>query len=613
MASSRTVNTIEKERLAEINDRTICVRWRNVEKLDFQNRELFHLLCDLDLKQQSLINHWKTSNVFVVFSDFANKRDGVDWIEKSGAAVEIDYRRKFIPVSADELEDSRDDKTLAVHGVPYKTRVEEILELFPKAEVKNINCKKGGSIFLSYRSEQSAVQDFIRHDQVLIQNMRCVLMFSHNRSALEETRERPSSSSSYEFDLRHKIDGNSHNRAIWDDLVSYVMDNIGAEGDRSPDLDSLDFSSLLDMFENSDLTFYQMKHKVEITESKVFEVRVKTEWMDQLLMSIIKCQNLPGNRVKNYPRGWIRDIVENSWRFFHRSQSGTSKRQRRSRSPDDKTTRYDVYNEEIKDYKRMRRISQSPSGSQSTSRSPPHSDLERGTRYSPQSPDSDSRDFNRNSNVQDKNGNKNSDADMFIYLTDSLTRLGLERKKAEKVSNKIVNCLVELVDNSKARTVTTSQLSRLLEESGFKLSEEVSSRQAAELVIDFMNADKGNDSDKTAQVKSSSSKVPDQLRKVEEGFPRMAVVMAYFLHNFKGYREEVAKDLARSMVSVWICYGFQYSDLWRICCSTSRNSQKQHVLKGMLLEKVKEGKEEPKEFQFNSLIELTIRYFLKAV
>merc|ERR1712098_558083 len=134
-------------------------------------------------------------------------------------------------------------------------------------------------------------------------------------------------------------------------------------------------------------------------------------------------------------------------RFFHRSQSGTSKRRRSSRSPDDKTTRYDVYNEEIKDYKRTRRISQSPSGSHSTSRSPPYSDMERGTRYSPQSPDSDSRDYNRNSNAQDKNGNKNSDsdADMFLYLTDSLTRLGLERKKAEKVSNKIVNCLVELV------------------------------------------------------------------------------------------------------------------------------------------------------------------------
>ena len=53
-----------------------------------------------------------------------------------------------------------------------------------------------------------------------------------------------------------------------------MLDNIGAEGDRSPDLDSLDFSSLLDMFENSDLTFNQMKHKVEICESKEFEEKL---------------------------------------------------------------------------------------------------------------------------------------------------------------------------------------------------------------------------------------------------------------------------------------------------------------------------------------------------
>jgi len=596
MASTKTLNMIEKERLSEINDRTICVRWRDTNKTDFDNNGLFHLLCDLDLKQQSLIKNWKKSCVYVVFCDLANKRDGIDWIEKSGSQVDIDYQRKFIPVSADELEDSRDEKTLALHGVPYRTRDEEVLRLFPKANLRNKCCYKGGTIFLSYRSQQSAVQDFIRHDEVLILNKHCVLMFSHSRCTLEEKRERPSSSGSYEFDLRHKIDGNSHNRAMWDDLVSYVLDNIGAEGDRSPDLDSLDFSSLLDMFENSDLTFNQMKHKVEICESKEFEVRVKTEWMDQLLMSIIKCDNLPGNRVKNYPRGWIRDIVENSWKFFFRGQSGGNKRQRRSMSPDHKTSRYNEYNEEIKDYKRIRGSSRSASS----------------TSYSPQSPVSS--DYNRNPSGQDINENNNtdSDTDMFIYLTDSLTKLGLERKKAERASNKIVNCLVELVDRSEAKSVTTSQLSRLLEDSGYKSSAEVSSKQAATLVIDFMTSNKRKPGNKTVEVKSSRSKVPDQLKDVEEGFPRMAVVMAYFLHNYKGYTEKVAKDLARSMVGVWICYGFQYSALRRICCSATRNSHKEYLLKGMLLDQVKEGKEEPKEFQFNSLIELTIRYFLKA-
>ena len=158
MASTKTLNMIEKERLSEINDRTICVRWRDTNKTDFDNNGLFHLLCDLDLKQQSLIKNWKKSCVYVVFCDLANKRDGIDWIEKSGSQVDIDYQRKFIPVSADELEDSRDEKTLALHGVPYRTRDEEVLRLFPKANLRNKCCYKGGTIFLSYRSQQSAVQ-----------------------------------------------------------------------------------------------------------------------------------------------------------------------------------------------------------------------------------------------------------------------------------------------------------------------------------------------------------------------------------------------------------------------------------------------------------------------
>ena len=95
-------------------------------------------------------------------------------------------------------------------------------------------------------------------------------------------------------------------------------------------------------------------------------------------------------------------------------------------SPDHKTSRYNEYNEEIKDYKRIRGSSHSPSRAASS------------TSYSPQSPVSS--DYNRNPSGQDINENNNtdSDTDMFICLTDSLTKLGLERKKVIYFYEKLV-------------------------------------------------------------------------------------------------------------------------------------------------------------------------------
>ena len=158
--------------------------------------------------------------------------------------------------------------------------------------------------------------------------------------------------------------------------------------------------------------------------------------------------------------------------------------------------------------------------------------------------------------------------------------------------------------------VKTSELAELLEEAGYK-SGHVEARMVAEIIINFMQQDSSKTSPKPKKAKKE---LPSAFRQVEEGFPRMAVVMAYYLHNYKGYEEDVSKDLARSMVGVWITFGVNYHQLKQICfIPDKRNSIKQLELRNLLDSKLDEGKEKPKLFHFSSLIELTIRYFLKAI
>ena len=52
---------------------------------------------------------------------------------------------------------------------------------------------------------------------------------------------------------------------------------------------------------------------------------------------------------------------------------------------------------------------------------------------------------------------------------------------------------------------------------------------------------------------------PARVMEVEAGFPRMALGIAYHLHNFGGYQESVSKSLAKSMVEVWIKYEVSYN------------------------------------------------------
>ena len=160
------INRIEKERLAALNDRTICVTLtddHSIETLERRSTTLLHTLVDLEFRYQSLINHWKTNSVFVIFSDLENKREGIDILEKSyvkGVRWDINYHKKFVPVTVDELEDSRETTVLAVHGVPFGANKEELEIHFPRANITSPKIYKGGSVFLNYKSSDHAIQVF---------------------------------------------------------------------------------------------------------------------------------------------------------------------------------------------------------------------------------------------------------------------------------------------------------------------------------------------------------------------------------------------------------------------------------------------------------------------
>ena len=92
----------------------------------------------------------------------------------------------------------------------------------------------------------------------------------------------------------------------------------------------------------------------------------------------------------------------------------------------------------------------------------------------------------------------------------------------------------------------------------------------------------------------------------------MAVVMAYYLHTRMDNSEDESKDLAKSMVETWIRCRVDYSRLHHICLSDQRTASKQVLLHEILVQN------SPTDlnmnmFQLSTMIDLTIRYFYRAV
>ena len=86
----------------------------------------------------------------------------------------------------------------------------------------------------------------------------------------------------------------------------------------------------------------------------------------------------------------------------------------------------------------------------------------------------------------------------------------------------------------------------------------------------------------------------------------MAVFMAYYLHIRFIKTEEESKKMARTMVETWITCGLEYSRLHQ------RTAHKQVALHELLVQKSSSDLT-MNMFQVSSMIDLTIRYFYRAV
>ena len=112
------------------------------------------------------------------------------------------------------------------------------------------------------------------------------------------------------------------------------------------------------------------------------------------------------------------------------------------------------------------------------------------------------------------------------------------------------------------------------------------------------------------ETDAKSRKLPSHLLEVKEGFPRLAVVTAFYLHKHFDKTEEESKELARSMVETWISCGFEYKSLRRVCLGDERIASKKVKLHEVLVEK---SSTDLSMFQVSAMVDLTIRYFYRAL
>jgi len=215
---------------------------------------------------------------------------------------------------------------------------------------------------------------------------------------------------------------------------------------------------------------------------------------------------------------------------------------------------------------------------------------------------------------------ENNNSTLAGYLEQKLSALGLKTEQVSLEVTKITVIIRQVVDLGKV-SLLHSQLVDLLTKFRYH-SSHFSVRLAAGMVVEWWEKE-GRETDETLPIErremdrqeaeengSENQVIPSEIMGVDEGYPRMALVMAFYLHTVRGLEEQVSKDLARSMVGVWITYGFTYQQMKEVCLVVG---QQEEVLRNMLNNKLSEGFVKPKSFGFSKLIKLTLFYFTHAV
>ena len=559
---------MEISRLSLLNTRTLCITFPYMSNQNI--RPSYDTMMSLTTSIQCLVfakafNPW----CFLVFPSTELKAEAELYLHNKMIGqhrLVVDTTKMMVPVEINNLEDTRDDHCLAVHGLANDTTEDDLRAVFFKAK-HVIVVQRGGSAFLNYDRKEECKEDFLSGEYTKVKDVRVVVMFGHNvllRPAIHEKK----------CDMIVKSDPCSKKRESWQPMLQFLSKNG-------------DISELLDLLLSSDLVLERMLRQFSRSKGKREEVeKIKIKWLDVLVKRALEKYKLSESEASIYKRGDLRSLVEGIWIHFESMKAELdSIRRVRCRSRSQMSRNYHMTTHSRMEYE-----------------------------Y-----EQEGIDFNHNSNVN-KDNNDNSDyrviVDMDIdissheiheqlnmgpgcnslssYLEKKLLGLGLKQDLVTVETEKImvsVKQVLRYVDKA-SMVQKDNVLQSLLAKYGYKPGH-ISDRLAAVLVAEWAGRGrikakaeqellKSVDREKDANYSVDDGIIPSQIMGVEEGYPRMALVMAFFLHTQKGLEEQISKDLARAMVGVWITYGFTYQQMCEVCQGTGRKELKVEMLRRML-------------------------------
>jgi len=227
--------------------------------------------------------------------------------------------------------------------------------------------------------------------------------------------------------------------------------------------------------------------------------------------------------------------------------------------------------------------------------------------------------------------NNNYHFSLALYLEVKLSALGLRKELAALEIKKHMELFMKVVKQVKELSLPHRELADVLTKYGF-YSGHVTVILIADLLVEWVESGgrvrsvdrclrreakkedgpiKDFDSPESGTDDEDDHKqsIPVEIMKMEEGFPKMALVMAFYLHNEGELDEQISKDLARAMVGVWINYGFTYQQMWEVYQLKDEEDVRVGIFDLMLNKKIDEGFLKPKSFVFCDLIKLTMIYF----
>jgi len=504
---------------------------------------------------------------------------------------------------------------------------------------------RGGSAFLKYDRKEECIEDFIHSEDVEVRGVNVVVMFGHNVLDIDMANKGDRN------DLRGKLTI-ARNKECWEPFIQFFkmkrkeIEDV-REGDIEENVDSLEV-----LFSCS-LRPERMEMEVIRAKGMEEEIDIKTKWLDSLVGRAIEKDAVAHHEARHFSRGEFRQLVEDIWTYFVGNKDdmacGDSKKCEKRIGNKSKALghRMELGNRTERDEK-TQNISKRES-SQSSSETSSRSSRSR-PRIKPTSrreEDHDESEQQQEYHCQYSNAEMNNNEGMKGHITSSrvvvsepieaniislgpylqkkLLALGLKKNIVILEVDKMMVTLKQILEYAgKASFKQQEKMLHLLDKFGFK-SGHISVRLAAVLVVEWaVSEEKPNVVEKLVKydddnvVKDTDDDddekmIPQEIMAVKEGYPRMALVMAYVLHNQKGLEEQVSKDLARAMVGVWITYGFTYKHMCQICLNTDREEVKTEALRNMLEIKLTEGFVKPMSFGFSKLIKLTLLYFAEAV